>query len=263
MGSRWLLGLALFLLLPGCAATMSGPPRARTGAIRGILRLPAPAGASAMASTRAGAHATARAETPRDAVIYVESMPTVPAKAEAHGKPGSKSKDTSLEKRAPERRPAAKRVVADAPRVSTAESDATPHAVIGQAEHRFLPRVLPVALGTKVFFENRDRVWHNAFSISPAKRFDLGKYPPRQTRAVTFDAPGVVQLYSDIDPSMAGFVFVSPSPIFTQPDAGGAFALPDLPAGTYTLKVWHPTLGRLTRRVEVTGQADAAVSLAF
>jgi plastocyanin len=291
-----------------------------------------------MASAQGGAHLTARAESPQDAVIYLESLPAEasparpaerrpgvndkaaardkpnakqdgprPAEAktaiaktgskpDAHAnvgaktekianatrdanrrtasKPGANGKETGAAKASANAKTAMtaktaktaavpKRADLAAGRADVATIDATSRAVIGQVEHRFVPRVLPVALGTTVLFENRDRVWHNAFSISPAKRFDLGKYPPRQARAVTFDAPGVVQLYSDIDPSMAGFVFVSPTPIFTQPDPGGAFALPALPAGTYTLKVWHPTLGRLTRRVEVTGQADPTLSLTF
>jgi hypothetical protein len=134
---------------------------------------------------------------------------------------------------------------------------------MGQADHQFLPRVLPVAIGTMVRFENRDRVYHNAFSISPARIFDIGKYAPHQSREVKFDTPGVVQLYSDIDPSMAGFVFVTPTPFFTQPDAMGVFRLANLPRGTYTLKVWHPTLGRLTRQVQLPPQGDADVTLRF
>jgi hypothetical protein len=134
---------------------------------------------------------------------------------------------------------------------------------MGQVDHRFIPRVVAVAPGTTVHFENRDRVYHNVFSISPARRFDLGKYGPRKSYGVKFDTPGVVQLYCDIDPSMAGFVFVAPSAIFTQPDAMGTFELPNLPRGAYTLKAWHPSFGHLTHRVVVPQRGDAEVTLRY
>ena len=102
-----------------------------------------------------------------------------------------------------------------------------------------------------------------SFSVSPAKRFDIGKYAPSQMRQVTFDTPGVVELFCDIDPSMAGFVFVLPHRVFTRPDASGAFTLPKLPRGNYILKAWHPSLGRLSRKVEMPKKGDLVVTLHF
>jgi hypothetical protein len=130
---------------------------------------------------------------------------------------------------------------------------------MGQVDHHFVPRVLAVEVGTTVQFENRDRVYHNVFSVSPVRRFDTGKYAPRQVRPIAFEKPGVVKLYCDIDPSMAGFVFVVPGRHFTQPSTTGSFSLPDLPRGTYTLTVWHPTLGQRTRQVEMPEKGDAIV----
>lgn len=186
-------------------------------------RLEMPSSSKSAAPAHAHGGSAPARETATDAVIYVENVPTP--------EPG--------------------------------RSPATTPATIGQLDHRFLPRVLPVAAGTTVAFENRDQVYHNVFSVSPVKRFDVGKYAPRQKREVKFEKPGIVKLYCDIDPSMTGFVFVLPTAVFAQPDASGAFELPRLPRGKYTLKVWHPSLGRATRDVEIPKKGDLDVTLNF
>ena len=132
-----------------------------------------------------------------------------------------------------------------------------------QQNRRFLPRVVAVVAGTTVRFQNKDDVYHNVFSVSPAKRFDLGKYPPRAVNQVTFDRPGVVNLYCDIHPGMAAYVLVLPHRLFTRPDRSGAFALPSLPPGEYTLRVWHPLHGEIEKRIVVPPRGDLRVELSF
>jgi len=140
---------------------------------------------------------------------------------------------------------------------------AAPVDTLVQKDHHFLPRVLPVAVGTRVRFENHDHIYHSVFSVSPAKRFDLGKHPPGQAGEVTFDRPGLVQLYCDIDRAMAGFVFVTPNHLFVRPDPTGAFTFPKLPKGTYTVKVWHPRFGERTQTVEIPRKGDAVIALSY
>ena len=132
-----------------------------------------------------------------------------------------------------------------------------------QDQQRFVPAVLPARIGTRVQFENKDRVYHNVFSVSRARRFDLGKYRPGQSHAVTFDQPGTVQLLCDIHPDETGWVVVMPHRWFTQPDGNGAFKLPWLPAGRYTLRAWHPRFGMKTRILTVPRQGEVSVKLNF
>src|SRR5205823_13031902 len=47
---------------------------------------------------------------------------------------------------------------------------------VAQKDLTFVPALLPVPVGTKVEFPNLDDTYHNIFSYSPAKRFDLGRY---------------------------------------------------------------------------------------
>ena len=132
---------------------------------------------------------------------------------------------------------------------------------IAQRGGLFFPSVLPVAIGTTVTFENRDHVYHNVFSVSPTKQFDVGKYAPHETRQVTFDRPGLVTVFCDIDPNETGAVLVTPNHAFTRPDSTGSFWLPKLPPGKYTLCVWSPLNGKHTQAVEMPRHGNLSLTL--
>jgi len=134
---------------------------------------------------------------------------------------------------------------------------------LAQRNQSFEPRVLAVAVGTAVDFPNLDPIYHNVFSLSPAKRFDLGKYPRGHFKTVVFDRVGLVNVYCDIHSNMEAFVRVLENHAFARPAADGSFTLPALPAGRYQLHVWHPDLPESIESVEVpaTGDVQVAVSL--
>src|SRR5467141_1469320 len=102
---------------------------------------------------------------------------------------------------------------------------------VTQKDLTFIPSLLPVQIGTKVEFPNLDDAYHNIFSYSPAKRFDLGRYRPdeRPIPSQVFDAPGLVVLRCDIHEHMRGLVLVLSTPFFVVTDADGRFRLRGLP----------------------------------
>jgi hypothetical protein len=128
---------------------------------------------------------------------------------------------------------------------------------------RFVPRVLAIPAGDSVAFANLDRVYHNTFSVSAARRFDLGKYAPGRRDTVRFPRAGAVTLHCDIHPEEIGFVMVVPNRAFARPDSLGAFRLPKLPPGRYRVRTWHPRLGELSRTIEMPKRGDVALELAF
>lgn len=138
-----------------------------------------------------------------------------------------------------------------------------PTAVVSTLHNQFVPGVLAITAGTTVEFRNRDRTYHNTFSVSPARRFDVGKYGPGKTRSVRFDQPGVVNLFCDLHPESAGFIIVLSNAAYTHADPSGAFTLPPLPAGSYVVHAWNPRLGETSRRVRLTAATDLAVNLRF
>jgi plastocyanin len=111
---------------------------------------------------------------------------------------------------------------------------------IVQKDLAFLPSLLPVQVGTRVEFPNLDDTYHNIFSYSPAKRFDLGRYRPeeRPIPSEVFDAPGLVVLRCDIHEHMRGLILVLSTPFFAVTDADGRFRLRGLPEGRYMLRAW-------------------------
>ena len=111
---------------------------------------------------------------------------------------------------------------------------------VAQKDLTFIPALLPIAVGTKVEFPNLDDTYHNIFSYSPAKRFDLGRYRAEERPIPTqiFDKPGLVTLRCDIHEHMRGLILVLNTRYFVMTDTAGHFRLTGLPAGRYTLKAW-------------------------
>jgi plastocyanin len=126
-------------------------------------------------------------------------------------------------------------------------------AQVGQHDMAFVPALLVVQAGTRVEFPNHDDFYHNIFSYSPAKRFDLGRYRPDEpVPSVIFDTAGLVVLRCDIHEHMRGLILVVPTAHFVMTDPDGRFRLTGLPAGRYTLKVWIDSRTTLARPVELS-----------
>lgn len=223
MTKRWTWGCAAL-----CLALSPAP--AHSGVIRGVLHVPPPVHRSNMPAAYAGGagsmpgmHDVVHGLV-TDAVIYVEHVP---------------------------------------PAADSALAAPAPHPTLAQQNQSFVPRVLAVAVGTAVDFPNLDPIYHNVFSLSPPRHFDLGKYPRGHFKTVVFDRPGLVNVYCDIHSNMEAFVRVLPNHVFARPAADGSFALPELPAGRYLLHAWHPDLAEATQSVEVPASGDVVVEVSL
>jgi plastocyanin len=130
---------------------------------------------------------------------------------------------------------------------------------IRQINESFTPRVVAITIGSDVEFPNDDPIYHNVFSLSRAKNFNLGRYPRGDTRRVRFDRTGVVKVFCEIHSHMSATVMVFDHPWFAVPDEEGRFELPAVPAGERQITAWHERLGdtTLTLRVE-SGRPAAA-----
>ncbi len=123
-----------------------------------------------------------------------------------------------------------------------------------QHNETFFPHVLAVTVGSVVDFPNSDSTFHNVFSLSKAKRFDLGRYARGKSKAVVFDRPGVVRVFCDIHSHMSAFVLVFNHPYFATTDADGRYRIDNLPVGTYSVAAWHEGETRDTRSVTIPAQ---------
>lgn len=134
-------------------------------------------------------------------------------------------------------------------------------AVMDQRNEQFVPHVLAVVVGTVVDFPNSDRTYHNVFSLSRARRFDLGRYAAGKSKAVRMDRPGVVRVFCDIHSHMNAFVLVLNHPFFDVTEDDGRYVLPAVPPGTYTIVGWYEGEPRVTRPVVVPPAGWAEIDL--
>ena len=126
---------------------------------------------------------------------------------------------------------------------------------------QFVPRVLPIVVGSRVRFPNQDPILHNAFSTSKNNAFDVGLYGTDEEELVTFDSAGYVRVYCNVHHSMIGHILVLDTPHFVRPDATGHFRLANLPAGRGDLVIWHDRAKPWHRQVVPGEDAELDVTL--
>ncbi len=223
------LGLALFLTLPLAHAAGSSP--AETGRLEGRVVIGPELSSRRMrfrvyADLRPGSPATgSRSATDelKNVVVYLESAPSASAVAAAQ------------------------------PRTL----------VIAQVNESFVPHVLPVFKGSTVEFTNQDPIFHNVFSLSKSRSFDLGRYPKGHSKTVRFDEPGIVKVFCHIHADMSSVVLVLDNPFFVVPDDEGNFSFDGISPGRYKVVAWHERAKRIVRSVEVRGGQTSTVNFAI
>jgi len=136
------------------------------------------------------------------------------------------------------------------------------HAEMDQKNLTFIPHVLPVLAGTTVDFKNSDDVLHNVFSPDGcANKFNLGTWPKDEVRSYAFKNPGCVPvLLCNVHPEMEAFVIVLDTPYWAVSDKKGNFTIKDVPAGKYTLKIWHEKLKGKPVQVTVPDSGEVQVN---
>ena len=120
-----------------------------------------------------------------------------------------------------------------------------------QLDRRFTPDLLVVPTGAAISFPNMDPIFHNVFSLSKPKSFDLGSYDKGQTRTVTFPRSGLVFVYCRLHPNMEATILVTPNRWYARPDASGQYRIADVPPGKYTVVAWHKAAGYFRKQIVI------------
>jgi len=131
---------------------------------------------------------------------------------------------------------------------------------ITQRNEQFLPQVLAVTVGSTVDFPNDDPFFHNVFSLSKAKTFDLGRYPSGMSRSEVFSKPGVVKVFCHLHSHMTALIMVFDHPWFAIPSEDGTFTLPPAPARELTVVAWHERIGERREKLNVAAGGTARLS---
>lgn len=130
--------------------------------------------------------------------------------------------------------------------------------VMDQKGKEFVPRVLPILVGTQVDFLNSDPFAHNVFTPDGcAESFDLGSWPTGEARSFTFRKPCEAVVLCNVHAEMVAYVLALETPYFAVTEAAGAYQISDVPDGEYTVSVWHERLNKASKLVTVKGETRA------
>jgi plastocyanin len=119
------------------------------------------------------------------------------------------------------------------------EAQESGRAVMDQRNETFVPHLLAITTGTAVDFPNSDKFYHNVFSLSKTKRFDLGRYAAGESKRIVFDKPGIVRVFCEIHSHMNAYILVFNHPYFAVSDDDGRYHIDNVPPGTYNVIAWH------------------------
>lgn len=132
-----------------------------------------------------------------------------------------------------------------------------------QQNTAFVPHILPIVKGTKVEIVNKDDYYHNVFSNSESKRFNIGRQLTNSVVTEIFETSAFVPVFCDIHLEMSAYVVVLDNPFFTIPDDNGTYTIPDVPPGRYRISVWHERLAGRQQEITVTDGGTVTVDLSL
>src|SRR5262245_48288794 len=137
--------------------------------------------------------------------------------------------------------------------------------VLHQKGCKDFPHAFGVQVGQPVTIVNSDPTLHNVHAVPKANsEFNFGQATKGMKTTRMFDKPEVmVPFRCDVHGWMAAYGGVLSHPFLAVSNADGSFEIKGLPAGTYTVEVWHERLGTQTTKVTVDGKSGATANIAF
>lgn len=134
-------------------------------------------------------------------------------------------------------------------------------ATLDQRGCEYHPHVLAFPVGSSVEVLNSDGILHNIHSYSQKNTpFNMAQPKFRKTLSVKMDKPEIVNVKCDVHNWMNGWLFAAENPYYSITGNTGTFRLTNVPPGTYTLEVWHETLGKQTKKVTVKPKEEVKVT---
>lgn len=133
---------------------------------------------------------------------------------------------------------------------------------MNQKGMKFIPHVLPIAVGDSVKFLNDDGVEHNVYSPDN-EGYNLGMFPKGQARDYVYKKPGAYTQLCSVHPEMLAYVYVAPSAHAAVVGKDGKFTLKDVPAGTWKIAVWNPHLKAPAQSVTVADGKTATANFSI
>ncbi len=142
---------------------------------------------------------------------------------------------------------------------------------IEQSDCVYVPHVQVATSGANLTLTNKDRTLHNVhgyllrdeargtmFNIAQPASKDPASPMSTQRR---LRRPGVYQIECDVHPWMLSYVVVHDNQFYATSDESGHYSISGVPAGTYTVRIWHEGLGTVEKTVTVSEGQTATLDL--
>jgi hypothetical protein len=124
--------------------------------------------------------------------------------------------------------------------------------VLDNLKCAFVPHVLAASVGQMLQIHNRDPILHDAHAQIGTETIFNVAVPKGRTVQRPLATPGLAKINCNVRHSwMSAWLLIGENPYHTVTAENGSFRLDDIPAGTYTLHVWHELLGNVERQVKV------------
>lgn len=138
-----------------------------------------------------------------------------------------------------------------------------PRNTVMQKNKEFVPHVLPLPKGSKVYFRNQDPFPHHIYSVSAPGTFEIAKHG-RTVRSQEFSKSGEIEMFCGIHTKMNAYVLVLDTNCYSTVSSAGKYRISGVPAGQYTLVMWHPRLARAEKRgISVPASGSVKLDLQF
>jgi hypothetical protein len=129
---------------------------------------------------------------------------------------------------------------------------------------QYIPHVLPMHTSQELKISNDDQTSHNIHPLAKVNQ-EWNKSQPPGTPPIMqkYEKEEFIPVKCNIHPWMHGYFVVLKTNHYDVSKDGGAFKLPDLPPGKYTITAWHEDYGTQTADVTITGNESKDVNFTF
>ncbi len=129
---------------------------------------------------------------------------------------------------------------------------------------QYTPHVLGIQAGQDLIIKNSDPTLHNVHSLSKENpQFNVAQPKKGMILTKKFDKTESFKVKCEVHTWMNAWITVFNHPFFAVTGDDGSFSLKKLPAGDYTVEVWHEKYGTQTMKVKVAAAGEAKADFKY